>query len=163
MDRGDKPPPSHVSLTWACDRKTHTTGCVLTGSKVVGTWETGPILGVPRCMEITTLLQCVCPHHGGDSASVGSLCRINFPYFCSHKVVTISLCPFLTSSFSPSSFSPLPLSFPPSLLASLLFSSLLLSPARLSLSPSQSRPLSSSWIHSLQGHALFLLPVHLPK
>lgn len=107
MDRGDKPPPSHASLTWACDREAHTTGCVLKGSKVVETWEIGPILGVPCCVEMRTLLQCICPHRGGDSASVGSLCHVSFPYCCSHKVITISLCPFLTSSFSPYS-SPLP-------------------------------------------------------
>lgn len=117
MDRGSKPPPSHPSVTWACDREVHTTGCVLKGSRVVGTWETGPILGVPCCVEMRTLLQCVCPRHGGDSASVGSLCPVIFPYCCSHKVVTISLCPFLTASFS-----------------SLLFS----------LSPSPSLP--SSWL-----------------
>lgn len=115
MDRGDKPPPSHASLTWACDREAHTTGCMLKGSKVVETWETGPILGVPCCVEMRTSLQCVCSHHGSDSASVGSLCHVSFPYCCSHKVITISLGPFLTSSFSPypSSLSPSP-SLPPS-------------------------------------------------
>lgn len=162
MDRGSKPPPSHPFVTWACDREAHTTGCVLKGSGVVGTWETGPILGDPCCVEMRTLLQCVCPRHGGDSASVGSLsCHFSLFLFTQsrrHLTLPFSYLFLLFSPLLPSSrlLPCLPPGFPsfliPALVSNIPF-----------LCPSQSRPLSSLWIHSLQVHALFLLLVHLPK
>lgn len=130
MDRGSKPPPSHPFVTWACDREAHTTGCMLKGSRVVGTWETGPILGDPCCVEMRTLLQCVCPRHRGDSASVGSLsCHFSSYLFTqSHHHLTLPFS-YLFLLFPP--LLPLPVSFPAFLLASLLFLSLPLSPTSL--------------------------------